>query len=310
MRVFRPGNPRSPADVRRCVHRACDQADVLIAWGYEYLAEVTAGLTIPVVDVAHNDGAWTEQTQIVHGSSAGADFHVAVSKTALTAFPPHVRQNAVVIYNGAELDRVAPRRGRELQRSAWGIGDDRKAALFLGRFADVKRPQLVLDAMAQLPDDWVAVLLGHGPLEAELAGRARAELPSRCYFGKPVLHVGDALDAADVVVLPSQSEGMPMTLLEAWLARRPTVATEFGFVREMHQRHGRLCHAVPLDVGGEQLARAIRGAIDSDLVEHAQRTAWRHYTAAAMAQRWEEYLAGACHRWTQWQLAGDELRHA
>lgn len=308
MPVFRPDAPRSLSNVRRCVHRACDRADVLVAWGYEYLPEVTLGLDIPVVDVVHSDGAWEEQTRIVHGSSAGADFHVAVSKTALTALPEDLRHDAVVIYNGAELDRVVPRLGRNLQRAAWEIGDARKIALFLGRFAAVKRPQLLLDAMPHLPDDWIAVLLGHGPLETELLRQAQAECPSRCRFGKPVLHVGDAFDAADVLVLPSVSEGMPMVLLEAWLARLPTVVTDFGFVREMHRRHGTLCHATAPSVVGQELAGAISGAVGSPLVEHAQRTAWRHYTAAAMTQRWEEYLAGVCHRWRQHRLAGRGLR--
>jgi len=86
---------------------------------------------------------------------------------------------------------------------------------------------------------------------------------------------------------------MPLVLLDAWLAGLPTVATRFGFIDEIEERHGPLSETVPLEApSGEALAAAIgRASATRRFVDDARRTVWRHYTAGAMAARWEAYLA-------------------
>ncbi len=283
-------------ETRALLARACATADVLVTWGVPRLAAVTHDLPLPVVDVSHSDGAWPQQTRMIAAAAGGADFHVAVSGGALTAFPHDIRPHARVIYNGAEVDRVAPRRGAAQQRAEWNVAPGEQVALFLGRFDPIKGPLHMLHALAHLPPHWHVVLHGHGPLEGELRAQA-AQLGRRCHVLPPVSHVGDVLAAADVLVLPSEFEGMSLTLVEAWLAGTPVVATPLRFLREAYTMHGALCDLAPPRPTGAQLARCIVRATKRTFVERAREVAWKHYTAGAMAQRWEEFLCAALCAW-------------
>ncbi len=117
----------------------------------------------------------------------------------------------------------------------------------------------------------------------------------------PLSHVGDALAAADVLAIPSRYEGMPLALIEAWLAGTPAVTTPIGFVREAEAMHGTLCEVAPQDPSAALLAGAIQRAANAPHASlrtaHARKIAWQYYTAAAMAQRWEEFLHEAVRIW-------------
>ena len=294
-------------ETRRLLERACITADVLISWGVPRLARVSRNLVgriadpsgkIPVIDVSHSDGSWQQQTKMVRGAAGGADFHVAVSRCAISAFPKEIRSRATVIYNGVEVDRVAPRRMRSAD---CGMRKER-TALFLGRFEEVKGFDRLFEAARHLPKNWKIIAHGHGSLASKFRSPHSA---IRIQLRPPVSHVGDVLAEADALVMPSRHEGMPLTLIEAWLAGTPAVTTPFGFVREafeMHgPTHGQLCEVVPQNPTGKQLAAGITRAAEGKFVHAAREVAWNHYTAAAMAQRWEEYLYAAvgAHRRTQ-----------
>ncbi|MCA9271175.1 MAG: glycosyltransferase [Planctomycetales bacterium] len=283
-------------ETRALLKRACDGADALITWGVAHLSRVTHDLPLPVIDVSHSDGAWQSQSRLVHCAAAGADYHVAVSRAALSAFPPDVQPRATVIYNGAEVERACPRRPIAAQRRDWRVPQSAKVALFLGRYAEVKRPSRLIGALAHLPPRWHAVLHGHGPLEGAVRDAADRSGP-RCRVRGPLESVGDALAAADVLVMPSAWEGTPLALLEAWLAGVPAATAPFAFVQETAAVHGPLCETTPAEATGRQLAEAIVRADRGAFVDDARRIAWQCYTAPAMAQRWEEFLALAVHRW-------------
>ena len=296
MPVFLARKVGDARETRRLLERACITADVLVTWGVARLAKVTRKLSgrncipsyIPVIDVSHSDGAWEQQAKMVRRAASGADFHVAVSRCALGAFPEDVRKHATVIYNGAEVDRVAPRR---LRIADFGLRNE-KTALFLGRFEEVKGFDRLFEAAKFLSPNWKIIAHGHGRLENSIRNPESA-----IRIAKPLDHVGDALASADVLVMPSRHEGMPLAMVEAWLAGTPVVATPFGFVQEATELHGPLCEVVPQNPSGKQLAAGIVSASEGRYVAKARDVAWRHYTAAAMAQRWEEYLYAVVNTW-------------
>ena len=87
---------------------------------------------------------------------------------------------------------------------------------------------VLLAAAAQVPEA-TFVLAGDGPLRAELEQQARAlGVADRCVFLGYRPDVPALMAAADLVVLPSLFEGLPVSVLEAMAAQRPVVATAIG----------------------------------------------------------------------------------
>jgi glycosyltransferase involved in cell wall biosynthesis len=128
---------------------------------------------------------------------------------------------------------VAPRTdllGRARARDRLGLGSDQPVVLTIGRLAPMKGHRYLIEAVpavaARFPQLTV-VILGEGNLRGALTRQA-ADLGVAdrvCLAG----HRTDArllLDAADVFVLPSLHEGMPLVALEAMEAGLPVVATD------------------------------------------------------------------------------------
>lgn len=173
----------------------------------------------------------------------------------------------------------------------------RGVILFVGRLAV---PKGVLDlveafACASLPPTTELWMVGEGPARALLEERVAAlGVAGRVRFLGYVTDVRPALTASDVLVLPSYSEGIPRTLMEAGAAGVPTVATDIPGVREIiqHESNGLL---VPPRAPA-LLARALERIHADDrlrarLVRNGRDVIQQQYTAARQAREFEvEYL--------------------
>lgn len=126
-----------------------------------------------------------------------------------------------------------PPASRQAVMAAAGLDPGLGLVVCTGRLAPVKNQQLLLRALVELPGAGL-LLVGGGPLHEELRSLSR----SLGVAGRAVL-CGDRADAreligaADVVALPSRSEGLPLAALEAMAAGRPLVATAVRGVREL-----------------------------------------------------------------------------
>jgi len=117
---------------------------------------------------------------------------------------------------------------------ALGLDPDDLAVLALGRLSPEKGQDVLLEAFSRLPADEHRHLLlaGDGALRPVLERRAAA-------LGERVRLLGwrddpwALLGAADVFVLPSRREGLPIALLEALAVGLPVVATHVGAVGEV-----------------------------------------------------------------------------
>jgi glycosyltransferase involved in cell wall biosynthesis len=130
---------------------------------------------------------------------------------------------------------VGPPVERSAARADLGLPDEAPVVLLVARLTQVKRPDRFLavaeDVLARR-DDVVFAVLGAGPLLPELEARARP-LGDRVRFLGWRADVERVYAAADVVVLTSDNEGMPVSLIEAALCGRPCVTTDVGSAAEV-----------------------------------------------------------------------------
>lgn len=121
---------------------------------------------------------------------------------------------------------------RAALRARWQLAEDAPVIVFTGRFVDVKRVPDLIDAFARLAARHpraMLVLAGDGPLREELAGRVGvAGLTGRVLFPGMLLpaQVAEVLRLGDVYVLPSASEGIPCSLVEAIASGLPSVVSD------------------------------------------------------------------------------------
>jgi glycosyltransferase involved in cell wall biosynthesis len=112
---------------------------------------------------------------------------------------------------------------------------DPRTILFLGRLSPEKGATTLLDAfervVEKLPDARL-VIAGEGAQRAELEQRARAIAGGGAVeFAGWVPHgpaLKDLLARSDVLCLPSYTEGLPSSLLEAASAGLPVIGSEVG----------------------------------------------------------------------------------
>ena len=266
------------------------RCDTVIAWGWNHLREFREIYKGRLIAVSHGTPGnfWGDQVSARMAEAEGVEM-VGVSYHSLDVWPG--RGTGIYFPNGAELDRCTPRRGRDWMRAHIGITAGQKVALFCARFSGEKRPWAMLSMVPFLPDNWHVVMCG-----PDLCGWGGSigTPPPRVHILPPQEHVGDVLAAADVFVLPSEMEAHPIALSEAWLAGVPAVYSEWPFVSQLRADHQEeLGVAVPLYGSPQELAAAVLQAdiFREDLIHRARRIAWQHYTASAMAARWEQYLS-------------------
>ena len=117
------------------------------------------------------------------------------------------------------------------QRRAWGLPDGAFTVGIVARLSPVKNHVQLLDAIARLDARAHLVVIGDGPLRAELQAHARRSgIESRVHFAGEVVSPRNLHQFFDVSVLCSHSEGFPNSVIEAMAAGRPVVATPVGGV--------------------------------------------------------------------------------
>jgi glycosyltransferase involved in cell wall biosynthesis len=147
---------------------------------------------------------------------------------------------------------------RATVRKSLGTAADVPVALCPARLEPQKRHDVLLDAWALVPGKAELWLAGDGSLRPELEAQARGL--GRVRFLGTRTDVRDLLEAADVTVLTSDWEGMPIALLESLAADRPVVASDVDGVREVLAGGGGIL--VPRR-SPEQTAKALRDLLYS-----------------------------------------------
>lgn len=106
---------------------------------------------------------------------------------------------------------------------------------FLGRLSPEKRPGDVLELAARLPD-CMFYIAGRGMLENELAQRIRElGIEQNCFLKGRVNDASEFYAQLDALLITSDTEGLPITLLEAMSLGLPAISTSVGHIPELIQ---------------------------------------------------------------------------
>ncbi len=201
-----------------------------------------------------------------------------------------------VIPNGVP-EPVDASDSRDAIRAELGIKPDALLCMTASRFEPQKGLDLLIEAMslvaAWLPDAQL-VLVGEGPLRTSLEQRVqKLGLQSRILFAGWRSDIQRILPAADLFVLSSLWEAMPLTIVEAMAAGRAVVATDVGGVREM-VIDGQTGSVVPprnVQALADAMLRLLRDPATRQQFGKAARERYlKHFTLPRMVQRFDQVL--------------------
>lgn len=153
----------------------------------------------------------------------------------------------VHIPNGVPLNELR-NAGAALGREALGLPADGRVVVHVARFMPQKRQELTYTTMRALRErlgDVRLLFVGDGPERGLLERRAREDGADWVSFLGIRHDVPALLGLADLAVLPSSAEAMPMVVLEALGAGVPQVVTDAGDMPAVIGRGGGL--VVPRD---------------------------------------------------------------
>lgn len=227
-----------------------------------------------------------------------ADAIVATSEAYVASSPflrPH-RQRVNVIPLGVDLSpfrELNTAQAQALRQRHAAPHPDWPVVLFVGRLRYYKGLDVLLRAVAPVPDVWVWVV-GRGPME-ETWRRLARELGIahrvRFWGDVPEETLPLVYAAADLFVLPAtqRAEAFGLVLVEAMAAGLPVISTELGTGTSTVNQHGETGLVVPpRDV--EALRAAVRWLLDHPLErkrmgQAARERAFQEYDIAKTADR-------------------------
>ncbi len=138
------------------------------------------------------------------------------------------------LYNAVDIEQIIASKNKCVcdYRKEYGISDSAILITFTGRLLKIKGVYELLDAFKQINrDDLYLIYAGDGPEMDELKKRANDRV---VFLGQIDFdHIVSLLDASDIYCLPSVSEGMSTSVLEAVATNTFVITTYNGGAREL-----------------------------------------------------------------------------
>lgn len=132
-----------------------------------------------------------------------------------------IKNNVSTVYNGISVPDCSQISDIEV------FNQDKKVVLAIARVFPQKKADLFVDVARLLPQ-YNFVWIGNQREVTEFG-----ELPDNCHFLGNIPNAGAFCSKADLLMLPSNYEGLPMVILEAMSLGKPVVASDVGGVSEI-----------------------------------------------------------------------------
>jgi glycosyltransferase involved in cell wall biosynthesis len=192
--------------------------------------------------------------------------------------------------NGAryvDLDSFTPQAAYQERQNVVG---------FLGRLDEEKRIHELATVAKQLPDDVTFVFAGDGPLHDWLVDELSAEIESGSVEMLGWVEredVPEVLNRFRLLVLPSEMEGLPTVILEAFGCGTPVYATPVSGVPDVvvENETGFLIEDVDSEVMASEISAILERDDLAEMSKNVRRTAEDEYGFDAAVTRYEQILS-------------------
>ena len=160
------------------------------------------------------------------------DWLISVSSNFLKY--KNINKKITIIPNGADIKKFKSLKVKKLKSKSPITNHQPPTILFVGRLEKIKGVDYLIKAFKKVVNKFKSVNLviaGKGSEEMrlkKLAKNLNVNHKIKFVFYKNYNDLIVEYSKADVFVLPSLSEGQPLTLLEAWAAKLPVVVTNVG----------------------------------------------------------------------------------
>ncbi len=194
-------------------------------------------------------------------------------------------QSIPVVFNGVSLDKCIVKSNYELDKN-------KIVLLHIGRFMTVKNHIELINAVCELKKKINGItlqLIGDGDLKSDIEKHI-ADCNAESFV--EILGLKDNvfpyLQKADIFILPSQYEGIPMTLIEAMGSGLPIVASNVGGIPDMitDGQEGLLCEPVACSIAEKAEKMIADDLLRKSCAQKAFEKAKR-FSAKTMGEKYE-----------------------
>ena len=144
-----------------------------------------------------------------------------------------IKRRVFVVPNGIDTKMFNPKNRNDEFLRKYNVPQGKPVVLFLGRLEKRKRPDVFVKAALESKSDAVFVVVGKGNMLGKLRNMARGK-PNIIFTGFLPEHlVPQVYAAADLFVMPSETETQGMVLFEAMASGCAVLSTDVGSADEV-----------------------------------------------------------------------------
>lgn len=162
-----------------------------------------------------------------------------------------IKNNVSTVYNGISIPDCSQISDIEV------FNQGKKIVLAIARVFPQKKTDLFVEVARLLPQ-YNFVWIGNQREVTEFG-----ELPSNCHFLGNIPNAGAFCSKADLLMLPSNYEGLPMVILEAMSFGKPVVASDVGGISEIVRND---VNGYALENDAQQFADKIQRILEDDVL--------------------------------------------
>lgn len=216
------------------IHSLLFHANLATRWAAAKVGYPTSRVLceIQTVEVERRWHLWVDRV-----TYDGCRFTIGNSPSVIEHLATHARipRDRLRLVRGG-IDPAPIQAAKPIECTSLGLSHDAAMVLWVGRLDPVKGLSNLIESFGRIAGETNAhlCLAGAGPIREQLERQVRGLKLAHCvHFLGPRTDVAALLQAADVFVFPSRTEGLPNALLEAMAAARPIVTTDVPGCRDL-----------------------------------------------------------------------------